>query len=106
LASYYTVESVRAQLLMCEADPKYAPLHFPKDWEFCPCIQQENGSCRGRCIARLGVFIDNPLLGRFPLDITYIASRQRGFIPTNNAKLTQLINGNIVSAAALVTEIF
>jgi len=108
LALYYTVESVRAQLVqICEADLRYAPQNFPDDWELCPCVLQGKGHCtKGRCKILLGVFINNPLLGRFPLNITYISNSQRGFIPTNNAKVTQLINENIIDATALVTVQF
>ena len=107
-AEYYTVESLRSQLLQIgQTDSDFYVKAFPDNWEYCPCVLVELKHCvNDRCIIKIGIFFNDPNIGRFPIEIIFIKQKQSGFIPTSHPRLKKLVENNVIDRKALVTVSF
>jgi hypothetical protein len=93
-AEYYTVETVRDQILQSGRIDK-APDNFPPDWKFCPCLLSSR--CPQLCTISLTVFFTNPRISLSVIEIIYIKEKQRGFIRVGHMQLNRLIEKGIIN---------
>ena len=96
-AEYYTVKSVRKQILRT-GKLEVVPVGFPHDWELCPCATQ----CRiTGCHIVISVFFNLPHISISVIEIIYIKEKQRGFIRVDHTQLNRLIEKGVVDASTL-----
>ena len=107
-AEYYTAESVRNQILRIgKIDNAFSPPSFSDDWKYCPCHLETIEHCvNGRCVIKLGIFFNDPNIGRFPIEIIYLKGKKDGFIPVDQMKLRTLIDKKIINRKMLKSVFF
>jgi hypothetical protein len=110
VAEYYTAESVRNQILRIgKVDNTFSPPSFPDDWEYCPCHLEDIRHCvNNRCIVKLGIFINDPNIGQFPLEIIYLKERGtvHGYVRANQMRLKALVDNETIDRGALESVSF
>jgi len=57
-----------------------------------------------RCIIRLGIFLNDPNTGRFPIEIIYLRNNRRGYVRPDQMKIRTLIDKGIIDRGALESE--
>jgi hypothetical protein len=108
VADYFTVESVRDQILRIGHTGKewYGIPSFPDDWNLCPCSVGIKGLCyKSRCVIILPICLNDPHRGEFPLEIFYIKN-SGGFIRADNMRLKNFISAGIIDRNALTVVSF
>ena len=108
MADYYTLETVKSQLLQIGGtiDPNHAPKSFPPTWKYCPCRIEKKCIRYNKVICNppiyVGVYVKPPRRG-IPLIIEIIYEREtkKGFIRVNNLKLNALIGKGKIDQQAL-----
>jgi hypothetical protein len=109
VADYFTIESARDQILRIgHIEKEFAPQSFPDDWQFCPCPIGVKGFCNNpRCPTPiiLPIWVNEPHLGQFPIEIIYIKNRG-GFIRADNTRLKNFINAGRIDRNALTVVSF
>jgi hypothetical protein len=108
MADYYTLETVRDQILQMGGTiaPNHIPRNFPSDWQYCPCVIKQACIKYDKVICHppilVGVYIRPPRRGiPIIIEVVYERSTHRGFIRANNMKLNELIGKGKINQAAL-----
>jgi hypothetical protein len=108
MADYYTLETVREQILQMGGTiaPNHVPRNFPSDWQYCPCAVNQSCIKYSKIICNppifVGIYIRPPRRGiPIVMEVVYERSTRRGFIRVNNMKLNELIGKDKISLAAL-----
>ena len=108
MADYYTLETVKDQLLQIGGIiyPDCTPRNFPADWQYCPCAVIQACTRQNRIVCQppiyVGVYLHPPRRGiPIILEILYERATHRGFIRANNMKLNELINKGKINQEAL-----
>jgi len=110
MADYYTLETVKNQLLQTggTVSPDFAPRDFPPDWQYCPCVVEEKCIKYNKVVCQppiqVGIYIKPPRRG-IPVIIEIIYEREthRGLIRKNNMKLKELIGKGKIKQEMLAT---
>jgi hypothetical protein len=100
---YYTMETVKAQILQKgRLDPPLG-LKFPSDWNYCPCITTKK--CEKNktvsCNMNIGIFFNEPNAKVLIIEIIYFRENHRGFIRANHMHLNKLIEKGIINRESL-----
>jgi hypothetical protein len=101
MADYYTIESVRDQVIQQGVRLGHTSIAgtFPANWQYCPCVL--SSKCNKSCCVQLGIFFKNPRLGLAVLEVIYLGEKHGGFVRVENLKLNQLIEKKIINPSAL-----
>jgi len=106
VADYYTLETVRRQLLQNggSVSSDFSPRNFPDNWQYCPCviINACDRQIRIVCQIRLGVYLRHPRIGMpIVIEIFYERATKKGFVRADNTKLLDLIDEGEIDQGAL-----
>jgi hypothetical protein len=105
---YYTMETVRDQILQKGKVDRVIFPGVPSDWNYCPCVTVKNCEKRNvdHCTERIGISFYVPHNSVFVIEIIYIREKHHGFIKTNHMQLNKLIAKGIISKESLEKVMF
>jgi hypothetical protein len=103
MAEYYTMETVREQILQKGKVDSASVSGFPTEWNYSPCVIA--GKCdkgdRIFCMVRLGILFNVPHSNISIIEIIYVRENHHGFVRTDNAQLKKLIERGIINEKSL-----
>ena len=106
MAYYYTLETVRNQLLQNGGtlSSDFVPRNFPDDWRYCPCAVLQACTRQNRIVCQIyvGVYLHPPRRGiPIIIEVFYERATHKGFVRANHMKLNELINKGKINQSAL-----
>jgi hypothetical protein len=100
---YYTIETVKFQMLQKgRVDPPHG-LNFPPDWNYCPCVivKKCEKNRTVSCSVSIGIFFNDPNIKVLIIEIIYLRENHHGFIRANHMQLNKLIEKGIINRESL-----
>jgi hypothetical protein len=103
MAEYYTMETVRAQILQKGVVNPDVVSWFPLDWNLCPCVTVKRCERDDKisCAVNISIFFYVPHVSSFIIEIIYVRENHHGFVRANNMQLNKLIEKEIINRESL-----
>jgi hypothetical protein len=103
MAEYYTMETVRDQILKSGKVYPGSVSGFPSDWNYCPCVTVKRCEMDNRisCSIEIGISFNDPHTSISVIELIYVRENHQGFIRTNHMQLNKLIKKGILDINTL-----